>query len=239
MNSKKYIIEELNKISPLIKEIDKTEVYSVSPSYFDNLSVDIINNIHLSKEHAYFFGSAAPYSTPDNYFQNLPGLILQKVVANQTKPDAVFEETENIAPLLNRIEKTPVFSVPANYFDRTQLPTVTIQTRQAKIASIRKRSQFLRLAAAAVVIPFLAVGVYTLTSRDFLKNGSNKAKNEVKNLSREEIVNFLKGNDSSEHASSTSQNTSVDDPKLQRSLKQISDKEIQQFLKETGESDEI
>jgi len=231
-------MEELNKINPLIQKIDKTEVYSVPASYFNNLAADIINKLDLSKEHAYFFGSSVLYSVPENYFTNLPDLILQKVISDQRKPDSVFEEMESLAPLLNTINKKPVYSLPVDFFERVPVSSIVLQKQKTKIISVKNRSKFLRLAAAAVIIPFLAIGVYTLTAKDSLKSNNSKAKNEVKNLSKEEIVNFLKKN-SAEDPSSTSQNTSVNDNKLQSSLKQISDKEIQQFLKETGESDEI
>jgi len=75
--------------------------------------------------------------------------------------------------------------------------------------------------------------LYNLTGREYVKAGNGNAKNEVKNLSNEEIVNFLKKNTQVDEGTSTSQNSSINDRELQSSLKEISDKEIQQFLMET------
>jgi len=132
-----------------------------------------------------------------------------------------------------------VYSVPADFFNGVQIPLVALEKQKAKIVSIKKRSNRLKIAAAAVIIPFLAIGLYNLTGREYIKGGNSNAKNEVKNLSNEEIVNFLKKNTQVEDGSSTSQNSSINGRELRSSLKKISDKEIQQFLTETGESDEI
>ncbi len=239
MKNLNNIIEELKKISPLIMKIEKTEVYSVPLSYFNNLSAEIINKINSNKECAYYFGTFTPYSIPGDYFINLPEILLQKVLTNPEKSSGIYKEMEALAPLLNTISKKPVYSVPVNFFDTIQMPAVESQKEVAKIVLIKKRSKRFRLAAAAIIIPLLAIGLYTLTGKESIRSNNSNAKNEVKNLSKEEIVNFLKKTTSIENASSASQKTSINDNEFKSSLKQLSDKEIHQFLKETGESDEI
>jgi len=239
MKNEKHIPEELKEISPLLIEIDKAEVYSVPSFYFTNLSEEIVDRITEIKERAYFFGSFTPYYIPENYFNNLPEIILQKVREPQKKSEDVFEEMENLAPLLNTISKNPLLSVPVNYFDNIRLPSAAPYQQKAKVIEIKRRSTFSRIAAAAVIIPFLAVGVYIITGREGIRSNTSRVKSVVKNLSKAEIVNYLKKSTSTENTSSASQKTSANDNELKSSLRQISDKEIQQFLKETGESDEI
>ncbi|WP_157580333.1 hypothetical protein [Segetibacter koreensis] len=238
MKNENNIVEELKTISPLIMNINRNGPYSVPPSYFNNLSINILKRIH--KERAYF-GSVTPYSIPANYFNDLPQIILKNALSEAKKVDDVFAELENISPLLNTISKKPVHTIPANFFDKIQSPVLDSQKQEVKVVVLKKRSRFFRIAAAAVIIPFLAIGLYTLTGRDFLlvRGNNSNAKNKVKSLSKEEIINYLKNNSLIENASSTSQNTSINNTEIKSSLKRISDKEIKQFLKETGESDEI
>lgn len=242
MKNDKNIIDELKKISSLIMQMKKNEAYSVPPLYFDNLSSEIIDRItSLNKERAYYFGSFASYSIPHSYFKNLPDIILKRVGIDQKQHTGVLEEMEEISPLLNTISKKPVYDIPPNFFDNIVWSSLQSQPQKAKIVSISKWPKVLKYTAAAVIIPFLAISVFNLSGKDFVifRSNHNKAKNQVKNLSKEEIVNFLKNSPSSENAFSTSQNTSINEDEIKSSLKQISDKEIHHFLKETGELDEI
>ena len=238
MEKNDYILQELMEISDYMTNISKTNVYSVSPTYFNDLSEEIIRKIMLNKERAYNFPPAfTPYVIPEDYFTNLPGLILQNVV-NHQQLNGVIEEMEAIAPLLNTIDKKQLYSIPPDFFDKMQIPFSAMRKRETKVVSVNKWKIILKLSAAAVVTSLLAIGVYTITGRDLTTIRNRNARNEVKNLSNEEIVNFLK-NSSFENITSTSQEKSKHETAIKSSLKKISDGEIQRFLKETGESDEI
>ncbi|HEX8279435.1 MAG TPA: hypothetical protein VF540_12100 [Segetibacter sp.] len=238
MEKNDYILQELMEISDYMTNISKTNVYSVSPNYFDDLSEEITRKIMLNKERAYNFPPAStPYVIPEDYFTNLPGLILQNVV-NHQQLKGVIEEMEAIAPLLNTIDKKQLYSIPPDFFDKMQIPFPEMRKRETKVVSVNKRKILLRISAAAVVTSLLAIGVYTITGRDFTTTRNRNARNEVKNLSNEEILNFLK-NHSSENITSVYKETSKHVNAIKSSLKEISDIEIQLFLKETGESDEI
>ena len=238
MEKNDYILQELMEISDYMTNISKTNVYSVSPNYFDDLSEEITRKIMLNKERAYNFPPAStPYVIPEDYFTNLPGLILQNVV-NHQQLNGVIEEMEAIAPLLNTIDKKQLYSIPPDFFDKMQIPFPKMRKRETKVVSGNKWKILLRISAAAVVTSLLAIGVYTITGRDFTTTRNRNARNEVKNLSNEEILNFLK-NHSSENITSVYKETSKHVNAIKSSLKEISDTEIQRFLKETGESDEI
>lgn len=240
MDNNNYILKELREISPLIIKISKTNVYLVPSSYFNNLAQEIIEQINLIKERAYNFPSAAPFSIPEDYFTNLSGVILQKVITDHKQQNEVIEEMEGISLLLNTISKKQVYSIPPGFFDKIQIPSAEIKKKKSKVVSINNWSRFLRLSAAAIITSFLAIGVYTITGKDFINSRrNNNAANEVKNLSKEEIVNFLKTSASDENVTSTSKNKSKHENAIRSSLKEVSDKEIEQYLKEIGETDEI
>lgn len=227
------MLQELREIAPIMAQISNADVYSVSPGYFSNLSEEIIKRLKLYKEYADNLPSSTPYSIPEDYFANLSGLVLQKVLTYQQSPNGVVEEMETIAPLLNAINKKPVYSVPPGFFDKIEIPYTQVKKQKTKTVSIRW-SRFLRLSVAAAVTSILAIGVYTITGNNFTTSRNRNAKNVVKSLSKEEIVNFLKTTSSENVTSATKHENAV-----KGSLKNISDKEIHQFLKETGESDEI
>lgn len=239
MKNKNYIYQELKEISPLILQIRKTNVYSVSEFYFNDLSGEIIKKINLAKELHSHLSPLIPYSIPKGYFEGLPHLILQRVYQNsEPVPSDVFEEMEEIAPILNTISKKPVQSIPPNFFSSVKMPAGI--KPEAKVVPISKRPKFSRLFAAAVITSFLAIGLYTITGKDFITfRSNNNAKSEVKTLSKEEIVSFLKTSPSSENITSAMHHTCRNENAIKSSLKEISDNEIQQFLQETGESDGI
>ncbi len=239
MKKTDHIVEELKRITPLLSQIERSGVYSVPSNYFDNLPKKIIISLIINKQYAYYSGALVPYSIPSDYFINLPHIILEKVLADSKKSDNVFEEMEHLAPILNTISKKPIYSIPEDFFNKIQSPHVISQPPKIPIVSIKRRSKLFRFSVAAVIIPFLAIGLYTLIVKEHGSSNNSNAKNAVKNLSNEEIVTFLKNNVSSQNATSASSRTSTRDHDFKSSLKQVSDKEIHQFLKETGESDEI
>jgi hypothetical protein len=239
MKNANYILEELNIISPLLGQIEKKEAYSVPSAYFDSLLAEIIDRIKTGKERAYFSKAFTPFSIPADYFKNFPDLVLKKMLADSQRDNEVFEELKEIAPLLNTISKKPVHYTPMDFFDKISFPAA-LPKPEAKVKLINNRLKLVKFAAAAVIIPFIAIGLYSITTNEskISRSDSSKARNAIKHLSKEEIINFLK-NGASENTTSASRNTSKDANVIKSSLKQISVQEIQQFLKETGESDEI
>jgi hypothetical protein len=240
MKKPDYILEELNIISPIIGKMKKIQPYSVPSAYFKTFSIEILDRIKANKEHAFSLKSYTPFSIPNNYFKNFPDLMLEKAMDVEKRNVDVFDELNQIAPILNTISKKPVFYTPANFFDKVQLPPASSGAEEARVKLINKRIQFARFAAAAVIIPSVIIGLFTLTGKDFRisRSNINNAKNALKHLSKEEIVSFLRDNTSYESTTSTMRNKPKHNT-IKSSLKRIPDKEIQQFLKESGESDEI
>ncbi|MEJ7674403.1 MAG: hypothetical protein WKF59_17330 [Chitinophagaceae bacterium] len=78
------LLTELREISPVLAEIKNVNIFSVPPSYFNNLAEDIIQNINSVYEPVNNFSSVTPYKVEERYFDNLSNSILQKI-RNQQK----------------------------------------------------------------------------------------------------------------------------------------------------------
>jgi adenine specific DNA methylase Mod len=84
-----------------------------------------------------------PYQVPANYFEELPALVRAGI-----EKEAVYNEMELIAPLLNTIPKTTVYQKP-----------VAKQNAPSKIFNIAKWS------VAAAFIGFVAAGTFLYNSK--------------------------------------------------------------------------
>ncbi len=76
-------------------------------------------------------------------------------IPNMENKKDIAQELEEIAPLLNRISKKPVQTVPAGYFEHLnfQKPGTA-----APVVSMKKAASWYRWAAAAVVTGILVLG---------------------------------------------------------------------------------
>lgn len=68
---------------------------------------------------------------------------------------SIAQELEEIAPLLNRISKKPVQTVPAGYFEELNIQK---SVTEAPVVSMKKAASWYRWAAAAVVTGILVLG---------------------------------------------------------------------------------
>lgn len=221
-------------------EIMQTNVHYVPSSYFNDLSEEIIKKINLPKEVLQNLSLITPYKVPENYFKHLSELILLKIYTAHHNSKEVFEETEAIAPVLNTISKKTIYSIPADFFEKRQTSHIEPQKSEAKVVSFYNKSKILKYAAAAAIVLFLSIKLFTIPEKNAgIHTAFNNARKEVKNLSKEEIIRFLKSNIPVENVTSVTKQKSKTENAIKSSLKQISDKEIQQYLIETGESDEI
>lgn len=241
MENEKYILQELKEISPSLVQIEKTNVYSVSSYYFDRLSLEIMNKVNAGTEPVYYFSDATPFTVPEGYFENLPKKILERALREQENSDEIFDEMEEISPLLNTISKKPVFSVPNGYFENLETVRPFTSKPEAKVVLMTTtRQKFFGYMVAAVITALMAIGIFLLTGKtgDPLQANGNRIE-EVNNLSEQEIMEFLKTNSTPDEVNAASFNSISNEHELENSLKEMSDKEIQQFLKENEVPDEI
>lgn len=228
--------EELLDVSPSIVQMERSNIYTVSSSYFESLPAEIIKKIRLEQEPVYRFSPATPYRVPDNYFDNLPHSVLKRVKSKTHYNSEVEEEIDQVAPLLNLVSKEPVYKVPAGYFESVQIRAKESKKTERKLVSFRTTKKIFKFLAAAIITGILAVGAFRLTEKDSTGQKTVNTNTEVKNLTEDEIIEYLKTN-SIDDISPTLQKIKENDVKS--SLSEMSDSEIRQYLKENGEPDGI
>ncbi|HEX8356328.1 MAG TPA: hypothetical protein VF610_02905 [Segetibacter sp.] len=240
MENKYNTEEELRLVSPIIAELDRNNIYSVPEKYFQNLADEVIEKINSQTEPVYHLSNINPYQVPADYFNNLSGKILEKIKVGEGSETEVVREMEGISPLLNTINKKPVFSVPAGYFDHVQMPPSENVQAEAKVVSITGGSRrIMKWAVAAVVACILGIGAFLFSERnsEVMQAQNMRAGVEVKSLTEKEIEEFLSKNAMPWETSAA--NIKDKGNTIKSAVKEVADKEIQQFLQENAVSDEI
>ncbi|MEP7143951.1 MAG: hypothetical protein ABI707_13810 [Ferruginibacter sp.] len=113
METKTDILNELTSLSQLIAGMNKVNVFTVPPGYFDSISTTVL--ACLLEEYDIINLPANKQSTnvPEGYFDQLADSILDKIKAGETARD----EISNLSPLLYDIQNKNVFEAPAGYFE--------------------------------------------------------------------------------------------------------------------------
>lgn len=224
-----HIIQELQEISPVVANLTLQNVYTVMPDYFDNLASEILQQIRTNKLLEQAKGDT--YIAPNGYFTTFPLQMLQKINDTQSKFLEVENELLSIAPTLNTINKTNIYSVPNNYFNES-VQTVTV-SQKAKIVSIVQIKKWVGFAVAAIFIGVLAVSIIRSISPTTPE--INIAK-EVAKTSDEDIETYLSTTPTTDIFATT---TIIDDTESVGLFEATSTEEIKLYLQEQPEMVEI
>lgn len=111
METKKHIADELRTLSPFIAALEKVNVFTVGPGYFDSISNTVI--ACLNEEDLIIKNKENNPSVPPGYFDNLADIVLKKVKTHES----ALEEIKDLSPLLHSVQHKNVFGVPADYFE--------------------------------------------------------------------------------------------------------------------------
>ena len=245
MTKRDYILNELHELKSILADGGFQNEYRAPIGYFDGLADEILKRVkalestNAAEELANLsplLGSISkqmPHSVPVGYFDSL-GKKLEKTIStcnNQT----VQEELENLSPLLSTLKKNRTYTVPEGYFENLK-PAIDIENSGsvAKVVSITNRKWF-RYAAAALVIGFVAtMGFIFLGKKDIQDiDPASKSfawvKKNLKKVSTDDINKFVElvnaGNADLVKADAKDEISNL--------LKDVSDKEIQDFLNDT------
>lgn len=182
--NRENISEELNKISLVVANLPKNNVYTTQPDYFNGLADEILQNIRQNE--LFTKAKGITYIAPNGYFTNFADELLIQIKNNSFEKDAIQNELNTIAPLLNTVPKNNLYTVPENYFNITNAVLPTQEHAIKKPTVVIK--QWFRYAAAAIFIGILAVGIV-----QFLKTDSTSIniEKEIAKTSNEEIVTYL------------------------------------------------
>lgn len=235
------ILDELKQLCPSLTGLENKMPYIVSPGYFENLPHVLLGKVSIATS---LIGDSTiqnPYTTPEGYFENLSSVITTRVRIESTKEE-VFNEMENLFPLLNTLTKQPVFSIPKNYFTTLEPVKPLKIVEKTKVTYFELPRKFMSYAAAAVVTGVLAVGIFFFIGKTD-RNAETELTNSgslytIKTLSEQEIINFLKTTSPQEHIVTNIINGNKSGNKngdIKKLISEMSDKEIKQFLRENGE----
>ena len=232
MENRQNIIDELMQVAPSLEGLQHQTTFVVPHLYFSSFSETVVRRLQAGEEPLYYFPTSNPYSVPAGYFHNLASDVLHKVRTKEVR-----DELQAVAPVLNTVSKAPVYEVPETYFHEPL--TKTIQRPTAKISSLKSVRRFTRYAVAAVIFFVMAIGMYLLQiNRSTVSEKSNLTQ-QVKSLSEQEIIQYLKNNVPNENISATVAGNGSLETEVSKTIDKMSDKEIQQYLAEMGEKVEI
>ena len=243
MTLKENILQELNELKSTLATITPQNVYTVPVGYFDGLAAQVLNRIkameatNAVEELSYLSPSLSnisrqvPYAVPGGYFEGLAENAMQSIRESSDYQTAK-EELETLSPLLSGLKKTMPYSVPDGYFENLAEKR---NKPAAKLVPITKRSVF-RYAAAAVFtgIVVLAGFIYfnTRNTVDPVDQPYAWVKKSLKKVDKADIDAFV--NLADEELTNVVVTSPVKPEEIKELMKDVSDKEIQDFLDETA-----
>lgn len=253
MTNRDTILQELQQLNSSLGDVAYQNTYQVPAGYFAGLADEILKRIKAlesttAKEELSHLSpllssikKEIPFSVPDGYFDTLEKKV-EQTISNEID-QAPQEELVELSPLLKDLKKKTTYTVPEGYFENLQ-PVVDVESKrsEAKVIPITKRKWF-RYAAAAVVIGFIATFTFiSQNKKDIDPDTKSYAwiQKNLKKVSTDDINEFV------ELANAETTDVVKVDAKdeINNLLKDVSDKEIQDFLNdtqsaETGTDDDI
>jgi len=229
-------------LSP-VYSASKDAPFSLPPGYFDGLAEKVLKVVKASEatSAADELATLSPllshiskqniYAVPVEYFDTLDKKLSQIII--DAEGESVQEELENISPLLGGLKKHTPYTLPAGYFENLQYGNARENNiPAAKVISITSRKWF-RYAAAALVVGFVATVAFLLLNKPAGTDPADKSfswvQKNMKKVSTDEINEFIElANAGNPDAVKTNGRDEIDNL-----LKDVSDKEIQDFLNET------
>lgn len=253
MTQKENILQELNELKSMLATVALQNVYTVPVGYFDGLAAQVLNSIkameakNAVEELSYLapllnnISKQMPYTIPAGYFEGLAEKAMQLVresndyLQKESFGQTAKEELETLSPLLSGLNRKMPYAVPQGYFE-------TLGEKRnkpaAKVVSITQRKWF-RYAAAAVVTGVVVLGGFIfINSRkavDPVEQPYAWVKKSLKKVDKADIDAFV--NLADEEITNLVVTSPVKPEEIKELLKDVSDKEIQDFLDETTVTD--
>lgn len=208
------IFDELRLLnSEYLIKAGKENLYFLSEEFFNDFPGSINRQIWVNS-----LSNEDLYSVPAGYFENLPEIILDKLLLSNTstsnknhyflpagyfnsladnilkkvspKKDEVKQELEELSPLLNSISKANVFSVPSGYFN-TLTPLTKNNSKPVKVISLSSKARkWVSYAAAACIAGLMFIGGYSYLQNKTVHHVMN-AKNQVANVDVKQAISQL------------------------------------------------
>lgn len=127
METNNDLLNELESLSPLIAAMDKVNVFTVPPGYFDSLSYTVLACVNDGQNPTTNHSAVINSTIPEGYFDQLATSILDKIKNEQTAK----EETASLSPLLSGLQNHQVFEVPKGYFEQLTIDIKSIENNSS------------------------------------------------------------------------------------------------------------
>lgn len=229
MESRATINKELKEMDISIPENADGRVHSVPAEYFINFSNQMLELIHCIKTEQ-TFPKQLPYSLPKDYFDALPQIIKNKLIAMPAR-----EEIETLSPLLAGLKDKKTFEVPVeNYFEESVPKRNIIPFPEPEVYNASHRIKWMRWVAAAAILCIFSIGGMTFlkgTDQADISNQSIQAAlaNIPDNVIQEYLNNNLDSHELYSNISITNNGSSVSSQE-ERLLNSIPDNQVEQAL---------
>jgi hypothetical protein len=247
MTNRENILQELNELKSMLANVTPQNVYTVPVGYFDGLIDQVMSRIKAletknAAEEVGFLSPSLnnisrqmPYVVPPGYFEGLAENIMN-LVHQSSDYQTAKEELETLSPLLSGLKKTIPYSVPEGYFETLG---ENRNRPAAKVISITHRSWFKYAAAAVVTGVIVLAGFIYFNSRnsvDPVEQPYAWVKKSIKKVDKADIDAFVKLADEELNNQASVVSNPVKPEEIKELMKDVSDKEIQDFLDETTAS---
>ena len=238
---------ELEILPDLISNLDRKNLFSIPSNYFETFAENLMSKIkaeqsgsvneELKKLSPFLstLNKKTPFSIPENYFQELA----DNAMAGAKAVEFVNDELENFPPVLNDLKNKNVYETPDGYFENFSATVLQKIKKQqpAKIISINKKTNWLRYAAAAVVVGVIAtstVFIFNHNKSTFVARLDEKQlADSLHNANDEDILDYLQShNISMNDASNNIASLDLSDNDADDMLADVSDSELQQYIDE-------
>jgi hypothetical protein len=237
--ARKDIIQELNDLGSSLASTSPCNVYSIPGGYFEGFAQQLLSRIKAEEKGLEFLSSLSkenPYQLPVGYFENLPEQVMEGI-REHADYQTSQEELASISPLLNSLNKKPVFSVPDDYFENFE---VAVDKKPGTKVVLLTSRKWIRFAAAAVITGVIALSTFSILNKrkiDPNKNPEGWVARNMKKVNPDVINEFVKlADEELPVKESTATTTRADD--IKELMKDVSVNEIDKFLDETGTSEE-
>lgn len=235
MENRHIIEQELREIGSSVAALGAMNPYRVPAGYFEALPAEVL--ARAAQSDLFANASGEVYRVPSGYFEGLAARVLERI-GTDAGTNEVRAELETVAPLLNSIGREPVYSVPAGYFDTLDLAAKAMQPAGGRVISLRTARRWMQYVAAAMMAGILVMGAFMFTGdkanlsieKDAVSSGFNQ-------VSEGELEKYL---DNPEHfvaaPAATSLASDAELADVRSDIHDISDEELNQYLKENAEN---
>lgn len=233
MENRQQIEQELQEIGVNIAGFNAINPYRAPAGYFDNLPENLL--AHVKTEIFLQSAGAESFKVPAGYFEGLATNVLGKINA-AAELNEVRSELEEIAPLLNTMSREEVYKFPQGYFDTVDFAGKAIAKKEGKVVTLRIARKWMQYAAAAVMAGVLVTGAFMFTNDGPKRDDGNIVTSAINTVSEGDLEQYL---DNPEHfvaaPAATSFATESDLAYVKTNIQQLSDDELNQYLKENAE----